>query len=272
MSVEDLDKFLPVVLINKNYIITSLNETGKMMLGDVVGKKCYQVLYNLEKPCPEYNINCPIASGEENVDTVTLDFEVYLRAYGKLPVGGIYWESMINITNLSVIRSGVFDTLTELYSRSFLTGLMEKFLYMWQRYREVFSVLFLDIDNLKRINDEFGHLSGDEALKKVGQCIKLYLRRSDFGIRYGGDEFLVLLPKTRKENAVHVAKRIHECITTVPFMVKLSVTIGVAEIMEEDRSMDDVIGRVDKALYYAKNKRRGSIAVAKGKEEFYLVE
>ncbi len=272
MSVEELEKFLPVVLINKNYVVTSLNETGKMMLGDVVGKKCYQVLYNLEKPCQEYNINCPIASGEENVDTVTLDFEVYLRAYGKIPVGGIYWESMVNITSLSVVRSGIFDTLTELYSRSFLSGLMEKFLHLWQRYREIFSVLFLDIDDLKKINDEFGHLSGDEALKKVSQCVRLYLRRSDFGVRYGGDEFLILLPKTRKENAVHVAKRISECITTVPFVTKLSVTIGIAEVNEEDRTPEDVLGRADGALHYAKRKGRGSIAVAKGKEEFYLVE
>ena len=272
MGVEDLEKFLPVVLINKNYVITSLNETGKTMLGDVVGKKCFHVLYNLEKPCTEYNINCPINSGEEGVDTVTLDFEVYLRAYGKLPLGGIYWESMINITNISVIRSGVFDTLTELYSRSFLTGLMDKFIYMWHRYREIFSVLFLDIDNLKRVNDEFGHLSGDEALKKVGQCIKLYLRRSDFGVRYGGDEFLIVLPKTRKENAVYVAKRIHDCVNSIPFIVKLSVTIGVAEIREEDRSVEDLLRRVDRALYYAKTNRRGSIAVAKGGDEFYIVD
>ena len=272
MGVEDLEKFLPVVLINRNYVVTSLNDTGKMMFGDVVGKKCYKVLYNLDKPCPEYNINCPIATGEENVDTVTLDFEVYLRTYGKLPVGGIYWESMINITNLSVIRSGVFDALTGLYSRSFLTGIIEKFFYMWKRYGEVFSILFIDMDNLKSVNDEYGHLTGDEALKKVGQCVKLYLRKADIGVRYGGDEFLIILPKTRKEEAIKVAKRIHECITTVPFVVKLSASIGIIESSDEDKSVEDMIERADKVLYYAKSKGKGKIAVAKSAEEFYAVE
>lgn len=266
MGIEDLEKFLPVVLINRNYVITSLNDTGKMMLGDVVGKKCFQILYNLEKPCPEYNISCPIVSGEENVDTVTLDFEVYLRTYGKLPVGGIYWESVINITNLSIIRSGVFDTLTGLYSRSFLSGLLEKLFYLWKRYGEVFSMLFLDLDNLKQINDEFGHLTGDEALKKVGQCIKLYLRKADVAVRYGGDEFLIVLPKTRGEDAVVVAKRIHECITSIPFVSKLSATIGVVEISEEDKDTESMIARADKVMYYVKENRKGSIAIQKGKE------
>lgn len=271
MGIEELGKFLPVVLINRNYVITSLNETASMMLGNVVGKKCYQVLYNLNKPCAEYSINCPIASGKEDVDTVTLDFEVYLRTYGKLPVGGIYWESVINITNLSVIRSGVFDTLTGLYSRSFLSGVMEKFFHIWKRYEEVFSLLFIDVDDLKKINDEYGHLSGDEALKKIGQCIKLYLRKADIGVRYGGDEFLVILPKTKKEEAIKVAKRIRECAGSVPFMIKLSVSIGIVESSQEDTCVEDVIKRADKALSKAKAKK-GSIAVGGKEKEFYTVE
>ena len=270
MGVEDLGKFLPVVLINRNYVITSLNDTGKMMFGDVVGKKCYKVLYNLDKPCPEYRTNCPIATGEENVDTVTLDFEVYLRTYGKLPVGGIYWESVINITNLSVIRSGVFDTLTGLHSKSFLTGIMEKFFHMWKRYREAFSILLIDMDSFKSINEEYGHLTGDEALRKVGQCIKLYLRKADIGVRFGGDEFLIILPKTKKEEAVKVARRIHGCITSVPFVTKLSASIGIAESSEEDSKVEDIMERAQKALRHAKGK--GKIAVAKSAKEFHAVE
>lgn len=88
---------------------------------------------------------------------------------------------MINITNLS--RSGVFDALTGLYNRSFLSGVPEKFFYMWKRYRRDLLHPVVDIDNLKKINDEYGHLSGDEALKKIGQCIKLYLRKADIGVQ-----------------------------------------------------------------------------------------
>ncbi len=90
---------------------------------------------------------------------------------------------MINITNLSIIRSGVFDALTGLYNRSFLSGVPEKFFYMWKRYRRDLLHPVVDIDNLKKINDEYGHLSGDEALKKIGQCIKLYLRKADIGVQ-----------------------------------------------------------------------------------------
>lgn len=272
MGVKDLEKFLPLVLINKNYIITSLNETGKTMLGDVLGKKCYNVLYNLDKPCSEYNISCPIATGGEDVDTVTLDFEIYLRAYGKLPVGGIYWESMINITNLSAIRSGIFDSLTGLHSRNFLSGILEKFFYMWKRYKEIFSILLVDIDGLKDINEEFGRLTGDEALKKVGQCVALYLRKADVGVRYGEDDFLIVLPKTKKEEAVKVAKRIQECITSLPFVTKLSASVGIAETSGSDKKVEDLIERARKALNYAKGKGKGKIAVSRSAEEFYTVE
>jgi diguanylate cyclase (GGDEF)-like protein len=242
------------------------------MLGDVVGKKCYQVFYNLEKPCPEYNIKCPIVSNEEEVDTVTLDFEVYLRAYGKLPVGGIYWESVINITNLTVIRSGVFDPLTGLYSRGFMSGILEKLFYMWKRYGEIFSLIFLDIDNLKQINDEYGHLTGDKAINKIGQCVKLYLRKADVAIRYGGDEFLIILPKTRKSEALVVAKRIHKCIEELPFVTELSTTIGVVEVSDEDKDVEHLLERVDKVLYFAKKERKGSIAVGKNNGEAEIVK
>ena len=272
MGVKDLEKFLPLVLINKNYVITSLNETGKAMLGDVVGKKCYNALYNLDKPCSEYNIGCPIATGGEDVDTVTLDFEVYLRAYGKLPVGGIYWESMINITNLSAIRSGIFDTLTGLHSRSFLSGVLEKFFYLWKRYKENFSVLFVDLDDLKGINEEYGRLTGDEALKKVGQCIALYLRKADIGVRYREDDFLVVLPKTKKEEAVKAAKRIQECIVSLPFVTRLSISIGIAESSGEDKKVENLLQRAEKALDYAKSRGKGKIAVARSTKEFYTVE
>jgi len=271
MGIKDLEKFLPVVLINKNYVITSLNDTGKMMLGDVVGKKCYQVLYNLEKPCQEYEIKCPISTGEENIDTVTLDFEIYLRAYGRLPVGGIFWESMINMTNVNLLRSGVFDTQTDLYSRSFLKGVLEKFLFMWQRYRDVFSILIVDVNNLKRINEEFGHLTGDEALKKIGQCIRLYLRKSDFGIRYESDSFVVILPKTRLDKAVNVAQRIHECVASIPFVSPLSITTGITEVREEDKKPEDILKRAEQALAYAREKKE-SMAVARSPEEFATVD
>ncbi len=272
MGIKDLEKFLPVVLINKNYVITSLNETGRMMLGDVVGKKCYEVLYNLEKPCKEYNIKCPIASPEENIDTVTLDFELYLRAYGKLPLGGIFWESVINVTNLNQIRSGVFDATTGLYSKNFLSGVMEKFFFMWQRYRDVFSVLYIDMDHLSTINENFGRLSGDEALKKAGQCIKLYLRKSDFGFRYESDEFVVLLPKTRMELAIKVAMRITESVRAMPFLTPISVHVGVAEVTDEDRSSDMIIERSQKALMYAKEKKGANIGASEGKDRFFIPE
>jgi len=272
MSVEDLGKFLPVILINKQYIITSVNETAKTMLGDVVGKRCYQVLYNLDKPCPEFDIKCPIVTGEEDIDTVTLDFEVYLRSFGKLPVGGMYWESVVNITNLSVIRSGVFDPLTGLYSRSFVKGMVEKLFYMWKRYGEVFSLLYIDLDDLRRINKEFGNLTGDEAIKKVGQCAKLYSRKADVSVRYGNDEFLVILPKTKREESLIVAKRILRCVKELPFVTRLSVTIGLTQVSEGDRKVEDIYERVSEAMLYAKSHAKGHIAMDEGEDKYKIVK
>ena len=272
MGIKDLEKFLPVILINKNYIITSVNESGRMMLGDVVGKRCYEVLYNLEKPCREYNIQCPIVSQEENIDTVTLDFELYLRAYGKLPVGGIFWESVINVTNINQIRSGVLDAITGLYSKNFLSGVMEKFFFMWQRYKDIFSILYLDMDHLSTINENYGRLSGDEALKKTGQCIKLYLRKSDFGFRYESDEFVVLLPKTKMDLAIKVAKRISESVESTPFLTSLSVHIGIAEVGTEDKNPEPIIERAQKALLFAKDKNGINIGASRGRDRFFIPE
>ncbi len=83
---------------------------------------------------------------------------------------------------------------------------------------------------------------------------------------------MIVLPKTRKEEASKVAKKIHECIENVPFVAKLSASIGMVESSEKDSSVEDIISRADKALYYAKTQKKGSIAVSNGEEEFYTVE
>jgi len=257
MSVEELGKFLPVVLINKQYTITSLNETAKTMLGDVVGKKCYQALYDLEKPCSEFDIKCPILTKEEEISTLTLNFEVYLRAYGKLPVGGLYWESLINITNIPMLRAGTIDMLTGLHTKSFMMGFLRKLIHMAKRYDETFSVLAIEIIDLTKISEEFGSLSADEAVKKVADCLKRFLRKSDVGIRFGSSELLAILPKTKKEEALKVASRIRGAIESTPFITRLSVSMGVVEGSKDEKDPEELI---EKALEFAKkSKKSGNI-------------
>ncbi len=272
MSIEELGKFLPVVLINRNYIITSINESARSMLGDAVGKKCYQVLYGLEKPCPEFNIKCPVASQEEGIDTVHLGFEVYLRSFGRLPFGGISWESPINITSLSVIRASVYDPLTGLYSPSFIKGMLEKLFYMWKRYGEIFSLLLIDIDDMGKINKEFGHLTGDEAIKKVGQSIKLCSRKADIVVRLKEDKFIVVLPKTDKEDAIVVARRIQKSVQELPFVSKLSVSIALVDVSREERGVDALMEKANRIMKYLKERYKGSIAYEESRGVYKVVK
>src|SRR5436309_9507751 len=121
----------------------------------------------------------------------------------------------------------ITDDCTGLYNARHLYKTLESEVYRSQRFSYEFSVVFLDLDHFKQVNDIHGHLIGSRLLNDIGYRIKACLRLIDYAFRYGGDEFVVLLPQTNKEQGVVVAKRLRETISSMPFEMEGNVSLTI---------------------------------------------
>ncbi len=156
------------------------------------------------------------------------------------------------------------DPLTGLANRRALFEVCEREFERAQRYYHPFSILMLDLDHFKRINDNFGHSVGDLALRITAQTIFEQLREVDLVGRFGGEEFIIILPETQIEDAIIVAQRICRTISQLSLPVQdktvtITVSIGVATYTNGDRNIDMIIQRADQALYKAKHKGRNRV-------------
>lgn len=168
------------------------------------------------------------------------------------------------IDNLNILSKT--DVLTELFNRRALIEIMEYQMILSKRNQEPFSVLMLDIDFFKSINDCFGHVWGDEVLKKIAITMKEMARSTDYVARYGGEEFVVVLPRTSIDAAVDIAERLRFAIDALCFSnqkIHITVSIGIAESLDEDVTFDEILNRADDALYDSKEKGRNCISIFK---------
>jgi diguanylate cyclase (GGDEF)-like protein len=150
-------------------------------------------------------------------------------------------------------RLAVTDALTGLYNRHKLQDSLETEVERAKRYSRPLSIIMIDMDKLKALNDTFGHAAGDVALKLVAKSIQRSIRKVDLGTRFGGDEFIVLLPEADREEAAAVAKRIREAILGVEFESgKLSVSMGVVQWHSGFDTSKDFVHAADEAMYLAK--------------------
>ena len=147
------------------------------------------------------------------------------------------------------------DPLTGLKDRSFLESVNQKYLSKDGSW----SLLMLDVDHFKLINDIYGHLTGDKVLKQTALTIQINLKESDTAVRFGGDEFIVILPDTSEEGALDLAQRFIYEIKRVAFTpgLHVSLSIGVSQSRNSDKSIMDLVSRADRALYKAKEAGRG---------------
>lgn len=178
-----------------------------------------------------------------------------------------YQYIMNDITDkLTLQEIAIRDPLTNLYNRLKIIELIQYEIEKAQRYNHVFSLLMIDIDDFKHINDTFGHNYGDEVLKEFSKCLIQSVRKIDIVSRWGGEEFLILLPETKKEQALNVAERIKKNLSKVYVNYKYIVvsmntaSFGLAEYNHEDNS-NLLIEKVDKALYSSKNNGKNKITI-----------
>lgn len=163
-------------------------------------------------------------------------------------------------------RLAITDGLTRIYNHRFFQELFEKEYKRSDRYGTVFSLIMLDIDFFKRINDTYGHLYGDEILKEMAELVKGCLRTMDIVARYGGEEFAILLPETNLAEAVQTAERIRRAVESHEFMasrgkgLKVTVSQGVTSYPSEGiKSRSDIVAKADAALYEAKESGRNRV-------------
>ncbi|MFO8149268.1 MAG: diguanylate cyclase [Trueperaceae bacterium] len=157
----------------------------------------------------------------------------------------------------------IFDALTRIPNRRGLDVRLADEVQRAERYGNVFSILLLDLDDFKQLNDAHGHDAGDDALRQVAHVLQREARGSDFVGRWGGEEFLVILPESGPEAALESATRIRKRVEqeSFPGVGRLTVSIGVGTFEASD-SLDRLFKRVDRALYAAKEGGRNRIEVA----------
>lgn len=151
----------------------------------------------------------------------------------------------------------LIDSVTGLYNRNYWQQINDGSIYHHLYSKKDFSLIFIDIDNLKEINDTFGHLAGDKAIEIVGQAIKNSIRKEDLGIRYGGDEFIILLFNQHKKAAKRVTERVRREIRKLAveqgMNIQISAGIACTDCLVD---LEDMIKMADKNLYREKEKKK----------------
>jgi diguanylate cyclase (GGDEF)-like protein len=154
------------------------------------------------------------------------------------------------------ISRSLTDPLTGLPNRREFNERLEERMGAWNRRREVFSLLLLDVDHFKKLNDQYGHLAGDQVLASLGGALRGAIRREDAIARYGGEEFAILLPNTSLEQTAPVAQKVREAVARTvvrhdEHTIAVTVSAGIATIQPDER-VEALIQRADAALYAAK--------------------
>jgi diguanylate cyclase len=213
----------------------------------------------------------------ESLDAIAVRLEDYQNSYGNklhsLQSSKVELTSHIqdlekeNVELLSQLNKerklSMMDTLTQLPNRQGFNKRLEEELSRAQRYNQYLSIAILDIDFFKRINDDFGHLVGDKVLRMIAKEMKRKCRESDYIARFGGEEFILLLPQTSLEDAHIAVDKLRKHVETCPFHyqnqpVPLTISGGVAERQTQE-TVESWMDRADTALYESKHKGRNQV-------------
>ncbi len=186
-------------------------------------------------------------------------------------------QAAIAIDNAKLYELATKDGMTKLYIYRHFCTLLENEVRRCERYKRNMSLIMMDIDNFKKINDTYGHLMGDTILKRLASVLQETVRNIDIPARYGGEEFVVILPETEKEDACVIAERIRSNIAkiVVPINDKENlsptVSMGVAQYSTDGQEPKELVNCADTALYHSKHNGKNCVSVY-GKDECRKIE
>lgn len=191
-------------------------------------------------------------------DTMPLPFEERLVNFLHATSRDLY------LANLRLEEAATTDGLTRIFNRKKICMLIDS--EIKKDRKEKFCLIMFDIDNFKHINDTYGHDMGDEVLVKISQTAKNCIRRQDSIGRWGGEEFMILLSATKKEEATEIAEKIRKSIYEIKWekINQISVSVGVAEV-RDDEELQDLYKRVDNRLYYSKTHGKNQVTFGDNK-------
>lgn len=211
-------------------------------------------LYSMNKP---FGWFCVFSSREDITDTET-DF---LRIFAQ------QIELAITIANLfeALKEQAVTDPLTGLYNRRYFEELLEKEVTRAKRQNQPFSIIGLDLDFLKQINDKYGHNFGDLAIKTIADVLKKNARSIDTAARMGGEEFNIILPGVDSKGALIAAERIRKTLSECELdtIGHITASLGVATFLEHSNNIDELLELTDQAMYISKREGRNRVTLAK---------
>jgi len=201
------------------------------------------------------------------IDYVTKPFkasELLARIKTQLSMQTLIKELEESHKELELLASQ--DPMTELYNRRYYAEISHKIIELSRRNKKPLSLLMLDIDKFKNINDTYGHHIGDEVIIALAKTLKKYSRKCDVVCRFGGEEFLILLPETSADGAFHIAEKIRESVASMSVAleqnqsVSFTVSAGVSEFRaEEEETLEHTLQRADAGLYEAKESGRNRV-------------
>jgi len=289
-----------VIVIDQEYTIVQVNFALAASLGrepaELVGKKCFEMLHGQSAPCDSLHTLCPRQAVMERGETLKV-LHTHLDAKGnekyvEITASPVKDERLnmlylvethrdlmdkkvddelvklvkkLNETQVRLKQMTITDELTGIRNRRYIVERLEEEFQRARRSSRLLSLIMLDIDHFKRINDAYGHLFGDIVLKTITARIKATLRKQDLFGRVGGEEFLVICPESGLSETVIVARRIRdivhgELIGDSVINVTVTLSAGVATLNENDNRADALFSRADAALYKAKDEGRDRVA------------
>lgn len=205
-------------------------------------------------------IKIPLHAGDTLCDENTSSVTRYLNAVAQV---------LSNIYQLTRSRDlAMRDDLTKAYNRRFFETYLDEEMERSRRYGTLFSIIFLDLDDLKMVNSFYGHLSGSRTLQEVAKRILGAVRGIDKVVRFGGDEFCVILPQTDQEQAVMVANRISRAMSSTPLHidanieVSITASFGIATYPTHGMTKEGLIRQADAAMYRVKSTTKNAVGVA----------
>lgn len=170
--------------------------------------------------------------------------------------------------NAELERLSRTDGLSQLFNRSFWEECLHRELVRSRRHQHPVSLILLDVDFFKRVNDTYGHVAGDDVIRFIGRQLRLNIRETDIGARYGGEEFAIILPETTAEDALVFAERLRQLVeeatqTHDEHTFNITISLGIAQLSEEMGTEQNWIEAADQALYFSKDNGRNRTTVYK---------
>ena len=267
---------------------------------DIVGKNLFEVFPDLPEKWLRKKLNAVFQLGSFNFISweqrpflfqfrhnrpITGGVEFMCQDIAMIPVKGKDGVitgvccSIQDVTDVSLLKKQLqeknaeletfskIDALSRLYNRGYLQQRLNEERSRFIRYDSLFSLLMIDIDFFKKVNDSYGHLWGDAVIIHVAKLIQNALRDNDIAGRYGGEEFAILLPLTNRDGALVVAERIRSFVeqSSIPYedgkTISVTISVGVAECVKTMQTAEKLVSCADQALYYSKHNGRNRCTV-----------